>query len=145
MFGLSEIAIRWIAGTVLVLAVLGGVYAKGRHDVQVKFDSYKAEVKAAAAAQEEKVKQIEAKNQKLQEETRNAYNNQLANLRSYYGMRLAKSGLSMPIVPKAARGADEYSPDNLPPTPVLAGQCAETTLNLLAIQNWVRNAASNAE
>ena len=52
MFGLSTVAIRWIGGVVLVLLVLGGVYAKGRHDVQVKFDAYKAEVKAAAAAQE---------------------------------------------------------------------------------------------
>ena len=136
---------RWIGAALLVLAVLGGVYFKGRHDVQVKFDAYKAEVKAVAAAQEEKTRQIEAKNKRLNEETANAYKNQLVNLRAYYGMRLNKSGSAMPPIPNSTTGADGYSPDNLPAPAILAGQCAETTLNLLVLQNWVRGVANNGE
>lgn len=145
MFGLSEIAIRWIGGVVLVLLILGGVYAKGRHDVQVKFDAYKAEVKAVAAAQEEKTKQIEAKNERLFKETQDAYNTKLANLRAYYGLRLNKSSGTMSGLSSPATGIDGYSPDNLPASAILASQCAETTLNLLALQDWVRGAVNNAE
>ena len=145
MFGLSTVVIRWIAGVVLVLLILGGVYAKGRHDVQVKFDAYRAEVKAVAQAQEEKTRQIEAKNKRLFEETQNAYNTKLANLRTYYGVRINKSGGTVSGIPYPSAGASEYSPDNLPAPAILAGQCAETTLNLLVLQDWVRSAANNAE
>ena len=122
---------------VAILILLVGVYISGKHSVQVKFDAYKAEVIAIGQAQEEKTKQIEARNQKVNEEIKNAYNNQLANLRAYYGLRYKNSGI-VPPVPSTAAGIDEYSPDNLPATPILAGQCAETTLNLLILQNWVR-------
>lgn len=136
---------RWIGAAVLVLVILGAVYLKGRHDVQVNFDEYKAEVKALAAAQEEKTNQINTKNQRLLLETKNAYNSQLANLRTYYSMRINKSGLSLPATSVAAGGIDAYSPDNLPPTAVLAAQCAETTLTLIMLQNYERLKASNME
>lgn len=35
--------------------------------------------------------------------------------------------------------------DNLPPVATLAAQCAETTLTLYTLQNWVQNAQNNAE
>ena len=137
---------RWIGAAILVLVILGGVYAKGRHDVQVKFNAYKAEVKAAADAQEEKTRQIEAKNKRLNEETANAYNTKLANLRSYYSLRLAgKGGSGLSQIPSTTGGTDEYSPDNLPPTPILAGLCAETTLKLVMLQNYERSKALIAE
>lgn len=135
---------RWIGAGLLVLVLLGGVYAKGRHDVQVKFNAYKAEVKDLADAQEEKTRQIEAKNKRLNEETANAYKTQLTYLRSYYGMRNKGAGI-LPPVPNSATGADGYSPDNLPAPAILASQCAETTLNLLVLQNWVRGVANNGE
>jgi len=127
------------------LAVLSAVYFKGRHDVQVKFDAYKAEVKALAAAQEEKSKQIDAKNQKLLLETKNAYNAQLANLRAYYSMRINKGIGAVPSIPVASGGANDYSPDNLPPTTILAAQCAETTLTLILLQNFERQRQNNME
>ena len=85
------------------------------------------------------------KNQKLLLETKNAYNSQLANLRAYYGMRIGKSGGSMPTIPVAAGGIDAYSPDNLPPTTILAAQCAEATLTLIMLQNYERLKANNME
>lgn len=136
---------RWIGAAVLVLVILGAVYLKGRHDVQIKFDEYRAQVKALAAAQEEKTNQINAKNQKLLLETKNAYNSQLANLRAYYSMRIGKSGGSLPTIPVAPGGIDAYSPDNLPPTTILAAQCAETTLTLIMLQNYERLKANNME
>ena len=65
MFGaLLTPAIRWIGGILLVLSVIFGIYYKGRLDERKLFNAYKAEVKAAADAQEEKTKQIEAKNKR---------------------------------------------------------------------------------
>lgn len=146
MFGaLLSPAVRWIGGALLVLAVIFSIYYKGRLDERKLFDAYKAEVKAAALAQAEKVRKIEEKNQRLFKETQDAYNTKLANLRTYYGMRLNKGTGGLPKVPVTPGGADDYSPDNLPPTVILAGQCAETTLNLLVLQQWIRSAANNAE
>ena len=97
-------------------------------------------------AQEEKTRQIEAKNERLFKETQNAYNTKLAALRSYYSVRIAgKSGSGLSQVPDTTAGIDGYSPDNLPAPAILAGQCAETTLNLLVLQNWVRGVANNGE
>ena len=147
MFGaLLTPAVRWIGGILLVLSVVFGIYYKGRLDERKLFNAYKAEVKAVALAQEEKTRRIEEKNKRLFEETQNAYNTKLANLRNYYSVRIAgKGGSGLSQVPISAPGASEYSPDNLPPTVLLASQCAETTLNLLALQDWVRSAANNAE
>ena len=147
MFGtLLTPAIRWIGGILLVLSVIFGIYYKGRLDERKLFDAYKAEVKAAAMAQEEKTRQIEAKNQRLLEETKNAYNTKLTALRSYYSMRVAgKGGSGLSQIPIAPGGAAGYSADNLPPVATLAAQCAETTLTLYTLQNWVKNVAYNME
>lgn len=129
--------LRYTAIALAGLALFGIGYFKGRHSVQVVFDQYKAEVVAVAAAQEEKTKAIEAKNQKLNEDTKNAYNNSLANLRTYYGMRNKGSGTMSGLSDPTFR-VDDHAPDRLPPTDILASQCAETTLNLIVLQNWVR-------
>lgn len=144
MFGTLSPLIRWAAGALLVIIVIFSIYYKGRLDEREIFNRYKAEVKAAAMAQNEKARQVEEKNAKLLKETRDAYNTKLATLRTYYGMRVNNpSGSGLPKVPGSANGIDGYSPDNLPPTAVLAGQCAETTLNLLALQNWVKDVYNN--
>jgi len=144
MFGTISPLVRWAAGILLVLATIFSIYYKGRLDEREIFNRYKAEVKAAAMAQDEKARQVEEKNAKLLKETRDAYNTKLATLRTYYGMRVNnQGGGGLPKVPSSPNGIDGYSPDNLPPTAVLAGQCAETTLNLLALQNWVKDVYNN--
>lgn len=147
MFGtLLTPAVRWIGGILLVLSVIFGIYYKGRLDERKLFNAYKAEVKAAAMAQEEKTRQIEAKNERLFKETQNAYNTKLAALRTYYSVRVSgKGGSGLSQVPDTTAGIDGYSPDNLPAPAILASQCAETTLNLLVLQNWVRGAINNGE
>ena len=137
--------LRYAAIAVAVMTLTIGAYMRGRHVVQVKFDTYKAEVKAAADEQARESAKVDSRNKKLFEDSQNAYNTSLANLRAYYSMRLGKSGSSLPQVPGTATGVNDYSPDNLPPAAVLAGQCAETTLNLLSLQNFVRGAINNAE
>lgn len=128
MFGtLLTPSIRWIAGILLALSVIFGIYYKGRLDERKLFNAYKAEVKAAAMAQEEKTRQIEAKNERLFKETQNAYNTKLAALRNYYSMRIAgKSGSGLPQVSTASGGVDGSATYELPALPAvetLAAQC----------------------
>ena len=142
-------AFRWLAAILFVLSVIFGIYYKGRLDERKLFDAYKAEVKAAAMAQEEKTRQIEAKNQRLFKETQDAYNTKLATLRSYYSMRIAgKSGGGLSQVPNpsgGANGAATYDLPPLPPIETLAAQCAESTLTLTMLQEWVKNVGKNME
>ena len=144
MFGTFSPLIRWAAGILLVLSVVFGIYYKGRLDERKLFNAYKAEVKAAAMAQEEKARQIEAKNERLFKETQNAYNTKLTALRSYYSMRIAgQSGSGLSKIPVTPAGATGYTADNLPPVATLAAQCAETTLMLYTLQNWVKDVYNN--
>ena len=83
-------------------------------------------------------KQKDQQNKQLVLETKNAYNSQLANLRAYYQLRLAKSGSTVPQVSYTPGVTDGYSPDNLPAPVVLAAQCAETTLTLVQLQRFIR-------
>jgi len=145
MFGLSDAAIRIAGAALVIIAILVGVYFKGRHDVQVNFDAYKAEVRAAAEEQAKESAKVDAKNQKLFKDAQNAYNTSLANLRSYYQLRYGKNSSALSQVPVTPGGADGYSPDNLPPTAVLAAQCAETTLTLVTLQNFERQRQNNME
>lgn len=147
MFGtLLTPAVRWIGGILLVLSVVFGIYYKGRLDERKLFNAYKAEVKAAALAQEEKTRRIEEKNQRLFQETQNAYNTKLAALRSYYSVRIAgKGGSGLSQVPITTTGANVTTIDGLPPIPTVIAQCAETTLTLTTLQDWVKNVAVNME
>lgn len=143
MFGLNDTAIRIIGGGLIVLAIFGYGYYRGHHAVTLQFDQYKAEVAAAADQQTKKAQEIDAKNQKLFQETKNAYNTQLANLRAYYGMRLAKGSSTVPGTSGTTPGIigkTEYDLPALPPITTLAAQCAETTLTLVQLQRWVENA-----
>ena len=100
-------------------------------------------------AQEEKARQIEAKNERLFKETQNAYNTKLTALRNYYSMRLAGQGSGgLSKVPGATGGVDgtaTYELPALPPVETLAAQCAESTLTLVSLQEWVKNVAYNME
>ena len=144
MFGTFSPLIRWAAGALLVLATIFSIYYKGRLDEREIFNRYKAEVKAAAAAQEDKARQIEAKNERLFKETQNAYDTKLTALRAYYSMRIAgQSGGGLSKIPAATGGSASYTADNLPPVTTLAAQCAETTLTLYTLQNWVKDVYHN--
>ena len=138
MFGIDgRIAI--LAAVIIGLASsFAAGYYHGHSAVMLQFSQYKAEVQAAADQQAKETAQIDAKNQKRIKETQDAYNTSLANLRTYYSMRLAKGGSTMPTVPYTPSAADGYSPDNLPAPVVLAAQCAETTLTLVKLQDFIR-------
>jgi hypothetical protein len=138
MFGFTDLATRIIGGLLLIAVIFGYGYYRGHHRVQVIFDQYRSEVMAAAAQQAKETAKTDAINTKRIKETQDAYNTQLANLRAYYQLRYGKSGSALPQISYAPGGAAGYTPDNLPSTGVLAGQCAETTLTLVKLQEFIR-------
>lgn len=141
---LTPIVLRYVGIVAACVALFGAGYYKGYSNQKAKFDAYKVEVQAAAEAQAKESAKVDARNHKLFQDAQNAYNTSLANLRAYYKLR--NNGLS-PVsqVSGATPGVNDYSPDNLPPTPILAGQCAKTTLDLVFLQNFVNGAQNNAE
>jgi len=140
--------LRWAGIAFTVLALLACVYAKGRHDVQVKFNAYRAEVKAVAAAQEAKTRQIEVKNAKATQQIEASHRQQLAILRSHYAQRLPNSGTSnLSKVSIGTARPDGTAADHVPAFPttdILAAQCAETTLALVGLQTWVEKVSENS-
>ena len=143
MFGLDTAAIRIIGIFFAAVALFSFGYYKGHRNVQVVFDQYRAEVAAAAEQQAKETAKVEAKNKQLFEETKYAYDTKLTALRNYYSMRIAQSGGSLSGLSNPAAGTFGYTPDNLPPVATLAAQCAETTLTLYTLQNWVKDVYHN--
>ena len=139
MFGLDQKLAILLAIVIGAVSIFMAGYYEGHSAVQSKFDTYKAEVQAAAELQAKETAKIEAKNKKLFEETKYAYDTKLTALRNYYSMRIAQGSGSLSGLPNPATGTAGYTADNLPPVATLAAQCAETTLTLYTLQNWVRD------
>lgn len=131
-----------IAKTVLILATVVSIFAtgyyKGYRNTQDKFDTYKAEVAATAAKQEAKTKVINQSNTKVAKETSNAYKDNLAAVRDYYNRMHNDGSKFMPGVSNASEGTNAA-----PSYDVFIGQCAETTLQVVTLQKFINETASN--
>ena len=118
------------------LALCAVMYFMGWNHEHKKFVAYQAEVAAVGKAQEvinaAKVKEHEV----ISDSIKNQYEARLSAVHSYYADRvqLNTSSGSLPTVSKPAA-----CPDATPTNTVPAGQCAETTLQLTELQNWVRS------
>lgn len=121
-----------------VVAIFATGYYKGYRNTQDKFDAYKAEVAAVAAQQEAKTKVINQNNTKVAKETSNAYKDNLAAVRDYYN-RMHNDGSKfvsrLPDASTRTNAASSYD--------VLAGQCAETTLQVVTLQKFINETAAN--
>ncbi len=118
---------------VLVALVFGFGYYKGYSNQRDKFVDFKNELEAKAKAQDMLNKATEQKNKLIAENVKNEYEARLAALRNYYvGLRNADTN-KLPRVPDSTSTA--YAETS---NPVFVGQCAETTLQLISLQDWVR-------
>lgn len=139
MFFLSmPMVYRLAAIAAIVLALFGFGYYKGHSNMKEKFDAYKAEVTAIGKAQEVKAKSIEKQADGISKGISNAYNRDVAAVRSYYDrVRQQSGGCQMSAVPNSSSGVNERAADEL------FGQCAEATLQLIYLQQWVREQEQN--
>ena len=118
------------------LALCAVMYFMGWNHEHKKFVAYQAEVAAVGKAQEvinaAKVKEHEV----ISDSIKNQYEARLSAVHSYYADRvqLNTSSGSVSTVSKPATCPNATTADTVP-----AGQCAETTLQLTELQNWVRS------
>ena len=120
----------WIIISLTVLALAGIGYGRYQHNALVE---YKAEVKAIAFAQEAKNESIVKQQALVNKGISDEYNAKLALLRQYYanGMHNTSSG-AMPT-----NGTTPVSFDAITAYNLLAGQCSETTQQLISLQEWL--------
>ena len=139
MFG---IILSPIAKIVLIVATVAAIFAigyyKGYRNTQDKFDEYKVEVAKVAAEQTVKTTSINSKNTQTAKQVSNEYKGNLANVRDYYNRMHLNGSSSLPGVSNASTGTN-----GTPSYDVLAGECAETTLQIVTLQDYIKSIKAN--
>ena len=121
---------------VAILALCAAMYFMGYSHEHKKFVKYQAEIAALGKAQETinaaKVKEHET----ISTSIANQYEARLSAIHSYYADRvqLNTSSGNLPTVSKPTS-----CPNAAPTNTEFIRQCAETTLMLTELQNWVRS------
>ena len=117
------------------LAVLAicTIFYSGFHLGNSRYLEFKASVEATAKIQEEKVKSIRSQQELVNKGITNEYEAKLTAVKSFYGrVQFNPSGSSMSGLSTTPKSADVIAAYN-----ELAGQCAETTLQLTSLQKWL--------
>jgi len=123
-----------IIGIIGLVAVLFGTgYYRGYSAEKQRFDAFKTELEASAKAQEKINQQIEQKNKLISDNSKREYEAKIVALRHYYDRLRHPDTNKLPSAAITAHRVDEKATD-----PVFIGQCAETTLQLISLQDWIR-------
>ena len=124
----------YIYGGLILISII--CFGYGRHEHN-KYVNFKAEVESVAKVQEAKVESIQKQQDLVTKGIKNEYEAKLSAVRNFYssGVRNPSSGAVSGISP-APKGTDAETA-----YPILAGQCAETTQQLVSIQDWINQQA----
>ena len=136
MFGLINPLYKVIGIIGLVAVLFGTGYYRGYSAEKQRFDAFKTELEASAKAQEKINQQIEQKNKLIADNSKREYEAKIVALRHYYDRLRHSDTNKLPSAAITAHRVDEKATD-----PVFIGQCAETTLQLISLQDWVRATA----
>lgn len=132
MFGLINPLYKVIGIIGLVAVLFGTGYYRGYSAEKARFDAFKAELVASAKAQEKINQQIEQKNKLIADNSKREYEAKIIALRNYYDRMRNPDSNKLPSAAITTHRVDEKATD-----PVFIGQCAETTLQLISLQDWV--------
>ena len=128
MFPLS--IFTYVKAGIITLLILGCLYGYVEHN---RFVDFKREVEYAAKAQEAHNESVKQQNELVNKGVKDAYEAKLAAVRNFYaGGVQYPSGSSMSGISAAPKGTDAETA-----YPILAGQCAETTAQLVSLQDWI--------
>ena len=117
-----------------VVVFLSGLGAGWKYEHN-RFMDFKESVAVEAAKQEAKVESITKQQELVTKGIKDEYDAKLTSVRNYYKSTSVwnnASGSQVPGISAAPSTADVVTAYN-----VLAGQCAETTLQLVQIQKWL--------
>jgi hypothetical protein len=132
VFGLINPLYKVIGIIGLVAVLFGTGYYRGYSAEKQRFDAFKTELEASAKAQEKINQQIEQKNKLIADNSKREYEAKIVALRLYYDRMRHPDTNKLPSAAITAHRVDEKATD-----PVFIGQCAETTLQLISLQDWV--------
>ena len=117
----------------ILVAIVATVFGSGWYVGNSRYVKYKAEVEVAAKAQEAHVESITKQQALVTKGIENEYNAKLALLRNYYANGVRQPNTSkLPTISNTTNGFDPVTAYNL-----LTGQCAETTQQLVSLQEWL--------
>jgi hypothetical protein len=117
----------------IAAALLLGAFASGWSLRNRDFNDYKREVANAVAAQEAHVESVKKQQEITTTAIQKEYDAKLTLLRNYYANGVRQPNTSkLPTLSNTANGLDAITAYNL-----LAGQCAETTQQLVSLQEWI--------
>lgn len=119
-----------IAAFLLITAFASGWGLRNRD-----FKEYKVEVENAAKAQEAHVESIKKQQALVNKGIENEYEAKIAALRNYYKSTSVWNNGSSSKVPGIS--AAPSATDVITAYNILAGQCAETTAQTIALQDWI--------
>ena len=137
MFGL--LYSRWVWYAVAVVALFGSGWLSGYEHEHKNFVQFKAQVDAVAQAAEIKTKETEARHEADKQEIEQDYKTRLASVQRRYADSLRQSGRGQ--VPRATDPTRRLNEATTNSDPYLVEQCAETTLQLVELQRWVKSTA----
>jgi hypothetical protein len=136
VFGLINPLYKVIGIIGLVAVLFGTGYYRGYSAEKKRFDAFKAELVASAKAQEKINQQIEQKNKLIADNSKREYEAKITSLRLYYDRLRHPDTNKLPSAAITAHRVDEKTTD-----PIFIGQCAETTLQLVSLQDWIKAVA----
>lgn len=99
-----------------------------------RFDQYKARMSAAAEAQAANTNHTIEKQRRAADEAKTNYDRRIADIRRYYSGLYNDGGSTLPAPSGASTG-----PYGGPSYGVLIEQCAETTQQLIDLQDFINN------
>lgn len=125
--------LTWVKIGAVVLA-LSFAYYKGYSGEHDKFVTFKAQVEAMGKIQEAKNDSIQKQSDLVSKGIKNEYEAKLAAVRNYYaGMQHpSTSGGKLPSLSNPTSGVNESTAYYQ-----LAESCSETTVQTLALQDWI--------
>jgi hypothetical protein len=127
----------YIIAGLTVVALAGFGYGKYQHN---KYVTYKSQVESLAKLQEAKIQAITKQQALVTKGIENEYEAKLSAIRNFYKSTSVwnkPSSGQMPGLSTAPSATDVIASYN-----ILAGQCAETTAQIIALQDWLREQMS---
>lgn len=138
---MEMMVIKGFTVLLLVVGIYGYGYFTGAGHYRDKLAEYKADVAEQVLIQEGRNIALEREVKEIKDETEIAYEQRMAALRAYYLGRMRASSGEVSGVPTPPGSIDEIPADSLP----LAEQCAETTQQLVTLQEWLKRVKQAAD
>lgn len=121
-----------IGGAMLIVGIgLGWKYEHNR------FVAFRVQVESTAKIQEAKIESIEKQQKLVTKGIEDEYNAKLTAIRNYYKSTSVYNNTSSGKVP--SNGTTPSATDVIASYNLLAGQCAETTQQLVSLQDWIKD------